>query len=127
MADLFTVKAPLTIRLSDGTRHVMAEWFPLEREPGLIYFELYWHLQRPAARAIHRIGGAVHGDGPWKIADNVITVLGCQGTAADLANSYAEWQFYLQQGAPGYPVREAIHGLARAHGARVPGDSLPIP
>ena len=98
----------------------MAEWFPLERESGLVYFELYWHLQRPAARAIHSVVGDIRGEGPWKIADSVITVLGCHGTDAQLASSYAEWASYLQQGAPGYPGREAIHALARAHGARVP-------
>lgn len=120
MADLFTVKAPLTVRRADGTRHIMAECFPLERESGLVYFESYWHLQRPASRAIHCIAGDIRGEGPWKIADSVIMVLGCHGTDPELASSYAEWASYLQQGAPGYPTREAIYALARAHGARVP-------
>lgn len=119
MADLLTLKAPLVIRRADGARHVMAEWFPLAQEPGLVYFELYWHLQRPASLAIHRIVGDIRGDGPWKIVDNVITVLGCHGTDPELADSFADWQFYLQQGAPYYPTREAIQALARAQGARV--------
>lgn len=119
MADLFTLKAPLAIRRDDGVRHVMAERFPLENESGLVYFELYWHLQRPAALGIHRIAGAIRGEGPWKIGDNIITVLGCHGTDAELATSFAEWQSYLEQGAPGYPTREAIQTLARAQGARV--------
>ena len=50
---------------------------------------------------------------------NVITVLGCHGTDPELAASYADWQFYLQQGAPDYPTREAIQTLACARGARV--------
>lgn len=120
MTDLLTVTAPLTIRRGTGTRHVMAEWFPLEGASGLVYFELHWHLQRPAARAIHRIAGDIRGDGPWRIADSVITVLGCHGTDPDLAESYAEWLAYLQHGAPGYPSPQAIQALARAQGARVP-------
>lgn len=119
MADLFSLKAPLTIRRADGSRHIMAEHFPLADEPGLVYFELYWHLQRPASLAIHRIAGEISGGGPWKIAGNVITVLGCHGTDPELAASYADWQFYLQQGAPDYPTREAIQTLACAQGARV--------
>lgn len=118
MADLFTLKAPLAIRRDDGVRHVMAECFPLEDEPGLVYFELYWHLQRPAVLGIHRIVGDIRGEGPWKIGGNVITVLGCHGADAELATSFAEWRSYLQQGAPGYPAREAIQALARAQGAR---------
>lgn len=114
MADLFTLKAPLAIRRGDGARQVMAEYFPLESGPGLVYFELYWHLQRPAALGIHRLVGDIRGDGPWKIGDNVISVLGCHGTDAELATSFAEWQSYLEQGAPGYPGRAAIQALARA-------------
>jgi hypothetical protein len=119
MADLFSITAPKTLRRQDGTRHIMAECFPLADAAGLVYFELYWHLQRPATQAIHVIHGEVRGDGPWKIADNVITILGCQGTDGELATVFAEWQDYLQQGAPGYPSREAICALARSAGARV--------
>lgn len=117
MASLFSITAPLLIRHGDGVRHIIAECFPLAEMPGLVYFELYWHLQRPAIHAIHAIRGEIRGDGPWKIADSVVTVLGCHGTDPDLATSFAEWQDYLRQGAPGYPAREAIHALARSVGA----------
>lgn len=116
MADLFSMTAPLLVRLPDGTRHIIAERFP-GGDAGLVYFELYWHLQRPAARGIHRLCGEIRGDGPWKIGDAVISVLGCHGTDPDLAAAFAEWQDYLRQGAPGYPGPEAIRTLARAHGA----------
>jgi len=119
MADLFSITAPRLVRRSDGARHVMAECFPLANAPGMVYFELYWHLQRPATRAIHVVSGEIRGDGPWKVSDCVITILGCQGTDPDLAASYAEWQEYFQQGAPGYPEREAIFALARSAGAQV--------
>jgi len=118
MADLFSITAPMLVRRGDGTRHIMAECFPLAEIPGLVYFELYWHLQRPATQAIHVVHGEVRGDGPWKVADSVITILGCHGTDAELATSFAEWQQYLQQGAPGYPARAAICALAGSVGAR---------
>lgn len=118
MADLFSMTAPLLVRLPDGSRHIMAERFRLAATPGLVYFELYWHLQRPASRGIHRLDGEIHGDGPWKIGAAVISVLGCHGTDPELAGTYAEWQDYLRQGAPGYPATAAIRALAEAHGAQ---------
>lgn len=117
VADLFSITAPRRVRRSDGSTHVMAECFPLATGQGLVYFELFWHLQRPATRAIHVLQGEVRGDGPWKVGDGIITILGCQGTDPDLAASYAEWQEYFQQGAPGYPADEVIHALARSVGA----------
>jgi hypothetical protein len=119
MADLFSMTAPLLVRHADGVRHIVAERFPLGDGPGLIYFELYWHLQRPAAQAIHRLAGEIRGDGPWKVGDAVISVLGCHGTDPELAATFAEWQDYLRQGAPGYPAPKAIRVLAHAHGAQV--------
>jgi hypothetical protein len=119
MADLFSMTAPLLIRHKNGERHIIAEYFPLAHAEGLVYFEIFWHLQRPASQAIHRITGPTQGDGPWKITDSVISVLGCQGTDPELASAYAEWQSYLQQGAPGYPTPEAILALAQASGARI--------
>jgi len=72
MADLFSITAPMLVRRGDGARHIMAECFPLAEIPGLVYFELYWHLQRPATQAIHVVRGEIRGEGPWKIADSVI-------------------------------------------------------
>ena len=120
MADLFSVVAPLLVVHRDtGARRLMAECFPVARGEGLVYFEPFWHLQRPASRAIHRISGAIQGTGPWKVGDCVIRVLGCQGTDPELASAYAEWQAYLKHGAPGYPARNALLVLARDLGARV--------
>lgn len=119
MADLFSMTAPLLIRHKSGVRHIVAEHFPLVQGDGLVYFEIFWHLQRPASQAIHSITGPIQGDGPWKIADTVISVLGCQGTDPELASIYAEWQSYLQQGAPGYPAAEAILALAQESGAQI--------
>ena len=119
MADLFSVTAPLMIRLPNGDRHVIAELFPAADGSGLVYFELYWHLQRPAHAGIHRIEGPINGEGPWKLGAAVVNVLGCQGTDPELAAAYSEWQAFLQQGAPGYPQPAAVVELARAAGAHV--------
>ena len=117
MADLFSMTAPLLIRHKNGVRHIMVERFPLAVGEGLVYFEIHWHLHRPAMQAIHRIEGQIRGEGPWKIGDSVVTVLGCHGTDPELASAYAEWQSFLQQGARGYPERQAIMALAGEIGA----------
>jgi len=117
MADLFSITAPMLVRRGDGVRHIIAERFPLVNSSGLVYFEVYWHLHRPATEAIHVLNGEILGDGPWRIANNVVSILGCQGSDPELATAFAEWQQYLQLGAPGYPGREAVCMLARSIGA----------
>jgi len=112
------VTAPLAVRHADGTRRVMVERFA--HPEGLLYFEPFWHLQRPAARGMHLLRGEIRGEGPWKIDGAVITVLGCHGTDAELAGAWAEWQAFLESGAPGYPSPEAIGALAAAYGQGAP-------
>ncbi len=120
MADLFTVTAPLQVRYPDGTRHIMAECFPLREQPGLLYFEVFWHHRVPALQAVHRLEGEIGGEGPWKVGEAVVTLVGCHGTDPEMASLLAEWRDYLAQGAPGYPPREHMLNLARAAGARIP-------
>jgi hypothetical protein len=114
MADLFTVTAPLMIRCPGGDRRVMAELF--RHAEGLLYFELYWN-RMPAGHGVHVIAGELRGDGPWKIGDCVITLLGCQGSEPELAGEYAGWRQYLEQCRDGYPAREELEHIARRHGA----------
>lgn len=90
-----------------------------EHPDGLLYFEMFWHLHRPASRGIHLVRGEIRGDGPWKVGDAVVSVLGCQGTNPECAVAYAQWQAFLEQGAPGYPFPDAIQNLARQHGVQV--------
>jgi hypothetical protein len=111
MADLFTVTAPLAVRLRNGDKRVMLRCFPYG--DGLIYLAPFWN-RLPADRAFQVLPGPLKGDGPWKAGDAVITVLGCHGTDAELAAEYAAWQSWLQQEATGYPDDEAIEMLARA-------------
>jgi hypothetical protein len=114
LADLFTVTAPLLLRSPAGTLHVMAEVF---RHPeGLLYFDLYWDRD-PATAAIHLVSGEVRGDGPWKVGDCVVTLLGCHGSHPEQAAEYAAWRSYVEQQGSAFPSRETVVALARAHGA----------
>ena len=108
MADLFSITAPLMLRNPQGEEQVIAEIFPHPR--GLVYFDLYWHLGQPT-ETIHLIEGTLRGEGPWKIGDYVINVLGCHGTNAYLATAYQQWRTYLQTVEANYPpppLRAAI-------------------
>ncbi|HCU54512.1 MAG TPA: hypothetical protein DIC36_09650 [Gammaproteobacteria bacterium] len=116
MADLFTVTAPLLIRRPDGRQHVAAEIF---RHPhGVVYFELFWNLRDPE-QSVHVVTGTFKGDGPWKIGDTVIRVLGCHGTDGDLARQFDEWRMYRAQHTDTYPERPFIEAIARRHGAAI--------
>jgi hypothetical protein len=117
MADLFSMKAPLVIRFPNGEKRIMAEYF---RHPkGLLFFEVFWHQNTPYDAGIFLIEGEYKGDGPWKIGECVVSVLGCHGTDPNLANLYAEWQFFLQTSADEYPVQSMIKHYAKARGAIV--------
>lgn len=116
MADLFSVKTPLAIRYPDGTKKIMLEYFA--SKDGLLYLEPYWHLQ-PASLQMNRVTGEIKGDGPWKVGDCVVTVLGCHGTDPELAQLFAQWQFYMQTEAEDYPDQNIIYELAESHGASI--------
>jgi hypothetical protein len=92
----------------------MAERFP--HPAGLLYFEPFWHLGDPDAR-IHRIEGAIMGEGPWKVGDHVVHVLDCHGADFFLASDFDAWRQYLLENADRYPPRTLIEAIARRHGA----------
>jgi hypothetical protein len=116
MADLFSVKSPLMIRLRSGEKRVMAERFA--HPHGLLYFDLYWHLGDPA-QTLHLVEGPIKGDGPWKVGEAVVRVLGCHGTDPELAAAFEDWRQYLEQNADDYPPPPLILAIARRHGAAV--------
>ena len=113
MADLFTVTAPLLIRHAGDTRHVVVELF--SHPQGLLYFEPFWCAPNTPP-GIHVASGLLKGEGPWKVGDSVITLLGCQGTHPQEAAWFSEWQAWLQQGGE-YPDDETIRAIALEHGA----------
>lgn len=113
MADLFSVTAPLLIRYPDGRREVMVERF---RHPaGLVYFRPFLDRE-DAAQAIRLVEGELRGEGPWKVGDAVITVLGCRGTDPAEAAEFADWQMHHEQRATAFPDRDELRALARAAG-----------
>ena len=113
MADLFSVKAPLLIRHPDGRMEVMVDRLP--HADGLVYFCPFWD-QLPAEVGMHYISGEVRGEGPWKVGDAVVTVLGCQGTHPQQAAEYAEWQSYREQLGDDYPDADELRQLVEAAG-----------
>lgn len=113
MADLFTITAPLLVRLPDGTRHVMVE---LLRHPdGLVYFRTFWD-RLPRGEGIRMLPGTVRGEGPWKIGDAVISVLGCHGSNPEEAADYAQWQVHRGQLGENYPSCAELEQMARQAG-----------
>ncbi len=108
MADLFSITAPLLVRYPDGTKHVMVELF---RHPdGLVYFRSFWD-RLPRRKGILVLSGEVRGEGPWKVGDAVITVLGCHGTNPDEAAEFSQWQFHLEQIGDHYPARHEMEQI----------------
>ena len=117
MADLFTVTAPLALRHPDGREQVIAACFP--HPAGVLYLDCFWHRSTPG-QAAHLLRGILTGDGPWRIGDAVIRVLGCHHTDPHLAEPYARWREYLEvHGAEEYPPPEQIREIARRLGASV--------
>jgi hypothetical protein len=116
MADLFTVKTPLSLRLPDGERRILMEFFPHPR--GLLGFEINWEQAPDPSTLIQVYEGELKGESPWKVGDAVITVLGCHGTDAELASRFADWKFHREFGAP-YPSDDEIRSIARRYGATV--------
>jgi len=114
MTDLFTVTAPRTIRSPSGETRLMAEVF---RHPdGLLYFDLWWHQSAPE-KAFHLLKGEITGDGPWKINDHVINVLGCEGTDPELSEEWSAWSSYIISHVSDYPVPDLVNAIARKMGA----------
>ncbi len=114
MANLFTLRSPLMIRLPDGSETVIAELFP--HPEGLVYFQIGWHLGQPE-EGIHVLRGELQGEGPWKIADHVINVLGCHGSNPELAMAHEQWQVDILQPESDYPPCGLIAAIARRLGA----------
>ena len=116
MTDLFRVTAPLLVKLPSGEERIAVECFPHPR--GVLCFEPFWHLGQPDL-TIYLLQGEVQGEGPWKVRDCVIRVLGCRGTDGVLAQRFSQWQSYLQEAGDAYPARPLIEAIARKRGALI--------
>ncbi|MCB1723510.1 MAG: hypothetical protein KDJ39_07430 [Gammaproteobacteria bacterium] len=114
MPAIDSVTAPLVLRHADGNEQLVAACFP--HPLGLLYLDLYWHRSGPE-HAAHLIRGALSGDGPWRIGDARLRVLGCHNTDPHLQASFAAWQRYLREHVDEYPPRAQIVEIARRLGA----------
>ena len=119
MARIQDVSAPLVIRFRDGTEKVVAHCFP--HHSGLLYLDLFWH-QRSPEEAAHLVRGSLEGDGPWKVGDTVIRLLGCHNTDPHLLQQYLPWRDYLEECGDRYPQRVRVREIARRLGALLPED-----
>ena len=113
MAQIDTVTAPLIIRFSQEEEKVVARAFshPL----GLVYLDLFWHRSTPN-KAAHLIQGQLQGEGPWRVGDARIRVLGCASTDPHLQEQYIPWRDYLNQHPEDYPPEKQIREIARRLG-----------
>lgn len=118
MAAIESVTAPLVIRFGDGTERVVAHCFP--HRLGLLWLDLFWHQRTPRESA-HLLRGALTGEGPWRVGDAVIRVLGCQNTDPHLQGQYLPWKTYLEQHGDRYPPPPQVREIARRLGA-LPSD-----
>ena len=114
MASIDSVTAPIVLRHPDGREQLVAACFP--HPAGLLYLDLYWHQSTPK-EAAHLIEGELRGEGPWRIGDTRLRVLGCQNTDPHLQADFVDWQQYLQSHDGQYPPRAQIIELARRLGA----------
>ena len=114
MAAIEDVTAPLVVRFPDGREDIAAACFP--HPSGLLYLDLFWH-QRTPQEAAHLVPGKLSGEGPWKVGEAVIRVLGCGNTDPQLQDTFREWQDYLETRGDEYPSRRQILDIARRLGA----------
>jgi len=83
---------------------------------------LHRHQSSPD-KAAHLIKGELQGDGPWRIDDYRIRVLGCHNTDPHLADEFAQWNDYLAANPNSYPPRQQIEEIAERLGAK----PIPLP
>lgn len=114
MAAIDSVTAPLVLRHPDGHEQLVAACFP--HPAGLLYLDLYWHRSTPD-EAAHLIRGELTGDGPWRVGDARLRVLGCHNTDPHLHRTFVDWQQYLQTRSDEYPPRRQIVELVQRLGA----------
>ena len=82
---------------------------------GILYFRPFWD-QLHDGEGIQIVTGEIKGEGPWKVGDAVVTVLGCQGTNPEQAAEFADWKFHLERCGERYPTRDELQLIATEKG-----------
>ena len=116
MAAIDQVSAPLVLRDPQGNERIVVACF--HHPQGLVCLATFWHLSTPD-KAAQLIRGELKGEGPWRIGDYRLRVLGCQQTDPHLADAFAEWDEYLANHGEHYPPRAQIIEIARRLGCLV--------
>lgn len=114
MPTVDSMTAPLVLRHPDGNEQLVAACFT--HPDGMLYFDLFWHQSTPG-KAAHLVRGELRGDGPWRVGEHRLRVLGCHNTDPHLQDDFSAWQQYLQTHADAYPPRAQIIEIARKLGA----------
>ena len=78
---------------------------------GILYFRPFWD-QLHDGEGVQTVTGEIKGEGPWKVGDAVVTVLGCQGTNPEQAAEFADWKFHFEQRGEQYPTRDELQIIA---------------
>jgi len=81
-----------------------------------LYLDLFWHQTSPR-ESVHIIKGELSGEGPWRIADYRLRLLGCNHTDPELQDEFGDWQSYLQNHGDEYPPREQMIEIVQRLGA----------
>ena len=116
MPKIEEVTVPLVIHFPEGDPKVVAACFPHPK--GVIYLDTFWHLSTPS-QAAHLIHGKLKGEGPWRVGQHTIRVLGCHGSDPELQHEFTAWNQYLQSEEASYPNREQLFSIARKLGATI--------
>ncbi|MBW5290846.1 MAG: hypothetical protein Rsou_1159 [Candidatus Ruthia sp. Asou_11_S2] len=114
---LFTMQSPLYIKYPNGETRVIEVLF--EHPEGILYFELFW--EKDPTYSIHIIKGEVMGDGPWKVGQCSLHVLGCNHTHPQLCEMRAFWQQELLQNPDQFRANDMVK-IACEKSAFLPGD-----
>lgn len=112
---LFKTTAPLMIHCNEGKKRVIGECFP--HPHGVLIFEIFWFEAEEIESKVKLIEGELKGEGPWKIADCIISVVNCRDE--EVAIDSSEWQDFITQYGNQYREESHLHQIAQHFGATI--------
>ena len=116
MAALDRVTAPLVVRDPQGHERVVCRAFP--HPLGVVVLDLFWNLSTPD-EAAHLLEGTLEGEGPWRVGDHRIRLLGCANTDPHLQDQFLPWKAWLERHGDQYPPEAQIRDIARRLGCQL--------
>ena len=116
MPDLFDMNRPLAVKYKNGEKFIMVAYY--QHAEGIVYLEPFWQQKTEDKKAVV-LKGKLSGDGPWKIGQAVISLVGCHNTDPELAQMLSDWEFHLQEVGSDYYQPEGIRSLAKQYGGLI--------